>query len=516
MPNFLIALENAADPGSIRLPELASKSPEQVEQVHDQGDSVKLCERKHLRYNGGVLRNVPINLSRWGRVLAAAATITVTPMATADYAAVVDPSIVHQKWDGWGTSLCWWAHIVGGYPEPVRSDLCVKMFKDLGINVVRYNIGGGDDPTHTHMERRAAVPGYLSPDGKWDWTADAEQRWILQKAKALGANRFEAFSNSPPYWMTISGCAAGAKDGGNNLDPSRYDEFANYLAEVVKHFHDHWGIAFETLEPMNEPTGGWWKYGGRQEGCNVKMGPAQEGLILATKKALEARRSKTLVAASDENMNTWAVQAWNALTPAGKAAVSRINTHSYGGAAQKELHEAASRDGKPLWVSEYGDGDASGLKMARQIVRDLRWAQPSVWTYWQVIDQGRSGWGLFDMDMNGGKTDYVVNEKYFVFANFSRFIRPGSRFVDIADENSVAALSGRNLVVVTVNPTDAPETVDYDLSRFARAGESAAYRTSSTERLAALPPLPLADGRLRAELPARSVTTFVVRGGAAK
>jgi hypothetical protein len=39
------------------------------------------------------------------------------------------------------------------------ADLIFNPVTDLGLNVVRYNIGGSDDPAHDHMRPGAAVPG---------------------------------------------------------------------------------------------------------------------------------------------------------------------------------------------------------------------------------------------------------------------------------------------------------------------------------------------------------------------
>ncbi len=43
----------------------------------------------------------------------------VTAPARADYTATVDPTVQYQTWEGWGSSLAWWAKVVGGFPEPV-------------------------------------------------------------------------------------------------------------------------------------------------------------------------------------------------------------------------------------------------------------------------------------------------------------------------------------------------------------------------------------------------------------
>ena len=92
-------------------------------------------------------------LLRWTRpCLAVVLLVTVhasRPRADTAYGAVVDPSIQYQTLQGWGTSLAWWANVVGGFPEPVRSDYIRKVFdpvEGLGLNVVRYNIGGGENP----------------------------------------------------------------------------------------------------------------------------------------------------------------------------------------------------------------------------------------------------------------------------------------------------------------------------------------------------------------------------------
>lgn len=50
---------------------------------------------------------------------------------------------------------------------------------------------------------------FWGPDGTWDWSQDANQRWVLLAARDRGACHFEAFSNSAPYWMTYSGRASG-------------------------------------------------------------------------------------------------------------------------------------------------------------------------------------------------------------------------------------------------------------------------------------------------------------------
>lgn len=52
---------------------------------------------------------------------------------------------VQQEFEGWGTSLCWFANIAGGFPDPLRTylaDLLFDVSKGLGMQICRYNIGG--------------------------------------------------------------------------------------------------------------------------------------------------------------------------------------------------------------------------------------------------------------------------------------------------------------------------------------------------------------------------------------
>ncbi len=135
---------------------------------------------------------------------------------------VLQPEITYQSLEGWGSSLCWWAAQVGKWDE-AKVDSIVDMLTSpdqLNMNIFRYNIGGGDDPSHAdgHMVKgkgkRAEMEGFkASPEAPYDWNADAAQRKILLKIKEKSPDAvFEAFSNSAPYWMTVSGCAAGHAD----------------------------------------------------------------------------------------------------------------------------------------------------------------------------------------------------------------------------------------------------------------------------------------------------------------
>jgi hypothetical protein len=92
-------------------------------------------------------------------------------------------------------------------------DLLFDPSKGLGLTIVRYNRGGGADLSFdTNLRPFGDIPGIKprGPNAAYDWSADKQQRDVLFGARDRGANVFEAFSNSPPSWMTLSGSVTGA------------------------------------------------------------------------------------------------------------------------------------------------------------------------------------------------------------------------------------------------------------------------------------------------------------------
>ena len=191
------------------------------------------------------------------------------------------------------------------FPHPTRPAYIDLLYGDperrltLGLNVARYNIGGGDAPGHAHMRRDAQIEGFQAGAGQpFDFTRDASQRRMLHEAQERGADIFEAFSNSPPYWMTNSGCASGTTTGaGDDLNPIHYADFVNYLVTVVDYFAMWEGIVFESLEAFNEPDGHW-KALSSQEGNDVAQA-TQQTLIPMLAQALDSAFLPTVVSASD-------------------------------------------------------------------------------------------------------------------------------------------------------------------------------------------------------------------------
>ena len=141
---------------------------------------------------------------------------------------------------------------------------------------------------------------------------------------------FEAFSNSAPYYMTVSGCCGGHKDATkDNLRPECYAEFAHYLVDVCLHYRDKYGIEFKTLDPFNEPNTDYWYAGGSQEGCHFDFA-TQIAFLRVLHPILKASGLKTVISASDETSVMTSVEGFKAYHQAGiLPLVGQWNTHTY-------------------------------------------------------------------------------------------------------------------------------------------------------------------------------------------
>ncbi|GAB4146198.1 MAG: hypothetical protein Tsb0016_16530 [Sphingomonadales bacterium] len=414
--------------------------------------------------------------------------------ASAAVAIDLAPQWQHPQpaFEGWGTALIWFANVTGRMPAPVKTALADLLFggDGLAFNIARYNIGGGNAPeTVPYLRPGADVPGFWRrPDGvrgkdwwqpdnpdHWDWSADPGQRWWLDAIRdRVAADHLilEAFSNSPPYFMTVSGRVSGAESGmDNNLRPGWEGAFADYLARAVEGLQLRHGVRFRTLSPVNEPNTPYWFAANHQEGAHWSP-DAQARMIRAAAQALRERGLATVVAAMDETNAQTFITNWMAYDDQTRAAIGQLNVHSYGTDGQTGVRDIARASGKRLWMSEVDLSPANfpqdfgdmrpALALADRVLSDLKRLEPAAWVFWQAVEDMSpaqkldANWGLIKIDLSANPppgNPYFVTRKYWAMRQFSAFIRPGDRLVAVDDPDSIAALKadGDGLVLVHAN-----------------------------------------------------------------
>ncbi|WP_082483869.1 MULTISPECIES: discoidin domain-containing protein [unclassified Arthrobacter] len=507
--------------------------------------------------------------------VAGLALLPVAPAGAADPPTPVtitpNPASRGAAFEGWGTSLVWFANATAGYSPELREELYQKVFgqEGLNLNIARYNVGGGNaSDVKNYLNDGSAVEGWwqpktevpagtapsnlYNPDGTVDkaqanklafleqWNpddpasynpdADANQRWWVEKLDAeQQITHWEAFSNSPPWFMTKSGYVSGQPTPakGENLLPQAEAKFAAYMKHAVQLLEEGSGITVNTIDPFNEPNSGYWgtdidaatgkpptSYTQKQEGALIY--PAAQDRVtrlLAAELAKAGTTTGAVISGMDETDPGKFMTNWNGYSQAAKDAVAQLNVHTYGTGDRRRVRDLAKSADKPLWMSEVGGswrgnpalGDstggwdrsniANGLGIAGRMVDDLRELEPDAWVFWQPVEdtykqeKGDGGWGSIyvDFDCNyagregssnrrindgasaeAAKCKVLTNQKYNTTRNFTHYIRPGDFLIQNDNAKTASALKadGKGATLVHFNDTATPEKVTLDLSRF--------------------------------------------------
>ena len=393
----------------------------------------------------------------------------------------IDTSNRLQTIEGWGVSLCWWAHMCGKWEESKIDSLVDWLVSPEGLNynIFRYNIGGGDDPENRncelhHMARgkgiRAEMPGFkhYPTDTEYDWQADSAQIKIMLKIRERRPDAiFEAFSNSAPWYMTVSGCVGGHKDKWkDNLRPDYYEAFADYLIDVCKHFKDAYNLEFRTLEPFNEPLTDYWYQNGSQEGCHFDTSSQ-----IAFIKVLYPNTEAGIMPMVGQ-WNTHTYYGSNEEKVALRDSIKNINERlSSSPTTRKPLPHSrgkmsAGQKGVVLWQSETGDGGRGikgNLKMLQRLFDDMRYLQPAAWLDWQYYGEHDTQWCHITGDFKS-QTMYR-HSNYYVRQHVTKYIKKGYTILNVDDRQTLAAISpdGKETVIVALNNSRDTVTITYNL-----------------------------------------------------
>jgi hypothetical protein len=454
---------------------------------------------------------------------------------------------------------------VGTWSPPNRNrvaDLLFSQTEGIGLSCWRFNIGGGINPQITHPWR--TVETFEVSEGSYDWTRQAGERWFLGAAKARGVPQFLAFVNSPPGRMTRNGLTFCGKEGTTNLKPGFEGQYARYLVEILEHFRANpdqtQRITFDYVSPVNEPQ---WDWTGRsQEGMRASNADIK-AIVRSLAAELKRRGSSTELAILESGslpdmwqLNQKATEAWGAPYGnyleqfAGDASIApllsrRIGFHDYGSdrlAGQlvenrRKLGESFRQypDWK-IWQTEYcvmtgsegqgGNGRDltmnTALEVARIIHLDLTVVGVSAWQWWTAFSPENYKDGLIHTSWKKpGDAETVYPARLlWALGNYSRFVRPGMRRVELAGAgHDVRGLMGsaykdeaaRRVVAVYVNMGAEARTIGLNIELGRRAWRLRSitpYVTSDRagDELYPYPALPPSEP---ISIPARSVVTLV-------
>lgn len=486
--------------------------------------------------------------------------IDYTPSATAAVANVGSPQ---QTMDNFCASDAWSMQNVGLWSLVNRTTVADLLFTTnhgIGLSAWRFNLAAGFDPTvqtGTAWQRWRTENGFLVSSNSYDWTRQAGQRWFLSAAKARGIDQYIAMVYSPPTNFTRNAHVYGTDGlGSSNLKPGYEPAFAQYIADVLAHFQTNTvateRVAFNYVLPVNEPYWEWTE--SDQEGCRhanadiIAEAQALNGALLARGLGTQivlceagdlTSLYQTQSSISSKYGSTYGnyLSAFNGITNF----ISRnLSAHSYW--SDNPATELVSTrqalksqlDANPFWrywQTEYcilgtaGPGRdltmTTALSVARVIWADLAVANASAWHWWLSLSQADYKDGLLYTDywQPGDTETLYCSKNFWAFGQWSRFIRPGWKRVDMTSYGNVYGLmsaafvapASNTLAMVFINASATNQVLAPDVSGLGM-GRGVAYWspwiTSAlpSDNLAPLPPL--APGA-SCTVPANAVVTFV-------
>lgn len=372
----------------------------------------------------------------------------------------VNSTIKKQEIDGWGTSACWWSQKIDD--AETREYLAKMLYSEegLGLNIYRYNVGGGVNPEHNRVDPNSSRSTesfyYFNEEtGKYeyDFTRDANAQAFLDEALKYGCiDTVVLFANSPHYSMTISGEATGSYygEGTTNLSEEHYQDFVDYFLTITEYFIDK-GVPVKYISPINEPQ---WDWGGDwvgQEGCHYEPNQVYD-LIKLFSKGIDERGLDVKLSVPESGEIGDLTKTYFSSLKNDKDIYKNIGAfayHSYWrdtrpiekkdfGYWLEKNHYTDKKIEMSEWCElpcEHDVNDVEGaVIMARIIANDMYYTGANSWTSWVAVnttgireDGAKISDAMFYADDNFDKIEMA--QRYYAMAHFSKFVPAGSKMV---------------------------------------------------------------------------------------
>ena len=314
-------------------------------------------------------------------------------------------------------------------------------------------------------------------DEKREW---AEARGHAQLAHSYGVKVLGS-SWSPPYSMKSNNANVGGY-----LLRSNYGAFASYLAEAAQAINVDY-VSFQNEPDYDAPWGGCrWSSADLETWCQNNAPTVGKPIVMAE----SASFTHSL---TDPTLNN------------SKAAanVAIIGGHLYG--TSPSLYQKALDRDKPVWMTEHcsEENDFNAAMNTAQEISDCMNCQMSAYIWWWINSNQKSSF------INGN----TIDSRGYVFAQFSRFIRPGSRRVEAtySPQPGIFVTAYRvngGCAIVAFNRSTNPVRQLFNIQN-GTATTLQGYQTSASQSVADIGNFSVVDGNFSTTLPPQSVTTFI-------
>ena len=423
-----------------------------------------------------IMKTVKAALSAVLSGVVIAASLPASPVFNTDAASLctVNPSKTYQTIRGFGGI---------NLPEWVGSDMTSAQ--------VQKAFGNGDDELGLTILRV-----YVSDDSN-SWSRAVPTALAAQK---LGATVFATPWNPPASMRnTVNGGVAGGK---YQLRKDKWADYAKHLNSYVK-FMESKGVNLYSVSVQNEPDyAADWTY---WSASDLASFIAQYG-----KQVTSGTKAKLM---SPESFQ-YRKDIYNAIlnNSAAYNNTDLFGTHFYGTQRSQMDFPALENSGKEIWMTEVyvPNSEANSnerwpeaIKVSENIHNGLVVGNLNAYVWWYI----RRNYS--PMNENG-----TISKRGYCMAQFSKFVRPGDVRIDATEQPATNVLvsaykNNKNQVtIVAVNNSDDGYAQQFSVGK--NISDIDRWRTTSNENLAKTENLEYSGDSFWAQLPARSVSTFVV------
>ena len=403
-------------------------------------------------------------------LLAAGAALPVLavarPAAAAQTTVVVRPSVVQQTILGFGgmNHALWISDLTATQRETAFGNGQGQ----LGFSILRI-------PVHEDLA---------------NWSREVA---TARRATELGAKVIASPWN-PPAWMTET------FSGGKRLRYDMYGAYAQHLNDFSTFMRNN-GVNLYGISVQNEPdyAHDWTAWTPSEIVRFLRENAGSINTRVIAPESFQYRKN-----VSDPILND----------PAALANVDIIGAHLYGTQPADfpyPLFREKGR-GKELWMTEVYHPNSSdsadlwpqALDVGEHIHRALLYGRFQTYLWWYI----RRYYGPM-------REDGRISKRGANMAHFSKWVRPGySRITATANPRSnvyiTAFKSGSRIVIVAINKNSSPAYHPYTIQDTTGSSTVSTWLTDANRTLAHYNTFTISNGSFNAQLPARSIRTFVV------
>ncbi|MBQ9898467.1 MAG: glucuronoarabinoxylan endo-1,4-beta-xylanase, partial [Ruminococcus sp.] len=340
---------------------------------------------------------------------------------------------------------------------------------------------------------------YVNPDSS---------QWSRALSTAQYASKAGATVFATPWEPPSSLCESGGSNGKLHLKTSSYADYAKHLNDFGTYMKNN-GVDLYSISVQNEPDyASEWTYWSPTEATNFIADYGDQ--ITSTR--LMSPETFQYGAWSENGRNFY-----NYILNNAKALANTdvFGTHFYGTPRSKMDFPALENSGREIWMTEVyvPNSDANSannwpeaLDVAENIHNGLVVGNMSVYTWWYI----KRSYSLLEQSGSDG----AITKRGYMMAQYSKYVRPGDLRIDATESPqsdvyiSAYKHSDTQIEIVAVNKGS-----DY-AQEFSISGRTIKnvdrYRTSANENLAATKGMDHDTSSFFAQLPANSVSTFVI------